>query len=68
MWEQVMFHRLRCAGPGCHRVSEPRQTMSAALVFARAGMLWRQLPDGRYVCPGCAKPESGTPELARVGE
>lgn len=54
MWDQVTFHRLRCAGDGCHRVSEPRQTMAAALVFARAGMLWRQLPDGRLICPGCA--------------
>lgn len=54
MWEQVMFHRLRCAGDGCHRVSEPRQTRASALAYARSGLLWIQLPDGNYVCHDCA--------------
>ena len=54
MWEQVMFHRLRCAGDGCHRVSDPCQTRAGALAFALAGMMWVQMPDGNYVCPDCA--------------
>ena len=55
MWEQVMFHRLRCAGDGCHIVSEPRRTRASALAYARSALLWIQIPDGNYVCPDCAE-------------
>lgn len=55
MWEKVTFHRLRCAGDGCHHASEPRQTMVAALTYALSGMLWRQMPDDYYVCPDCSE-------------